>query len=256
MQPLHETTFFTAVISLSFLLAGGTFITLFYINAPYGRHIRQGWGPRVPDRLGWLVMESLSALLFAWLFLLGDAPKSLPLFVFLGMWEAHYFHRAFIYPFSIADGRKFMPVLIPLMALGFNAGNAYLNGEYLFSLSGGYPVAWITDPRFIIGLGLFAAGYATNRWADRALLKLRAPGETGYKIPYGGLFKWISCPNYFGEIIEWIGWAVATWSLPGLTFAVWTVANLVPRARAHHAWYRANFADYPEGRKALIPGVW
>jgi len=112
MQPLHETTFFTAVISLSFLLAGGTFITLFYINAPYGRHIRQGWGPRVPDRLGWLVMESPSALLFAWLFLLGDAPKSLPLFVFLGMWEAHYFHRAFIYPFSIADGRKFMPVLV------------------------------------------------------------------------------------------------------------------------------------------------
>ena len=88
------------------------------------------------------------------------------------------------------------------------------------------------------------------------LRNLRKPDESGYRIPYGGLYRWISCPNYFGEIITWVGWAVATWSLPGLAFAVWTIANLAPRARAHHIWYREHFSDYPTERKALMPGVW
>ena len=108
----------------------------------------------------------------------------------------------------------------------------------------------------MIGLILFLAGYGVNRWADLTLRGLRRPGETGYKIPYGGLFRWVSCPNYLGEIVEWFGWALTTWSLPGLAFALWTVANLAPRARAHHAWYHDHFPDYPPERKALIPGIW
>jgi protein-S-isoprenylcysteine O-methyltransferase Ste14 len=67
------------------------------------------------------------------------------------------------------------------------------------------------------------------------------------------MFEMISCANYFGEIVEWLGWAVLTWSLAGLTFALWTAANLVPRARAHHEWYRMHFPDYPDRRKAIIP---
>jgi hypothetical protein len=43
------------------------------------------------------------------------------------------------------------------------------------------------------------------------------------------------------------------WSLPALSFAIWTAANLAPRALSHHAWYRARFADYPKQRRALIP---
>ncbi|MGB2854987.1 MAG: 3-oxo-5-alpha-steroid 4-dehydrogenase, partial [Dehalococcoidia bacterium] len=91
--------------------------------------------------------------------------------------------------------------------------------------------------------------------SDGILRRLRTPGETGYKIPRGGLFERVSCANYFGEIIEWCGWAIATWSLPGLAFAVWTAANLVPRARAHHKWYPSQFPDYPQQRRALIPFV-
>ncbi|MBE0697758.1 MAG: DUF1295 domain-containing protein, partial [Anaerolineaceae bacterium] len=132
----------------------------------------------------------------------------------------------------------------------------YINGRYLFTLSGGYPASWISDPRFIVGAGLFIAGMFTNRWADTILRGLRKPGEGGYRIPRGGLFELVSCPNYLGEIIEWIGWAVATWSLAGLAFAIWTFANLAPRAYVHHAWYHKNFPSYPSRRKALIPGLW
>ena len=149
-----------------------------------------------------------------------------------------------------------MPLTIVLMAFAFNIGNTYINGRYLFSLSGGYPESWISSPQMLVGLLLFISGFMINRWADRILQNLRKHGGTRYKIPYGGLYRWISCPNYFGEIIEWTGWAIATWSLPGLAFALWTFANLAPRARAHHTWYHKHFPDYPGERKALIPRVW
>ena len=247
---------YNALLRLSFALAGVIFAALFFISAPYGRHVRREWGPAVPNHIGWMVMDAPASVVFALCFVAGSAPKNLTAIIFLGLWEAHYVHRAFIYPFQIADGRKKMPVLVILMGFIFNCGNAYLNGAYLFSLSGGYPMQWLTDPRFITGAGLFVLGFTINRRADRLLRRLRAPGETGYKIPYGGLFERVSCPNYLGEIIEWSGWALATWSFPGLSFAAWTFANLVPRARAHHRWYWENFPNYPRKRKALIPGVW
>ncbi|MEJ2006114.1 MAG: methyltransferase, partial [Cyclobacteriaceae bacterium] len=74
--------------------------------------------------------------------------------------------------------------------------------------------------------------------------------------PEGGLFRWVSCPHYFGEILEWSGWAVLTWSLPGFAFALFTFANLAPRAIAHHRWYKEKYENYPANRKALIPLIW
>jgi steroid 5-alpha-reductase/3-oxo-5-alpha-steroid 4-dehydrogenase 1 len=142
------------------------------------------------------------------------------------------------------------------MAFAYNLVNGYLNGHYLFSLSGGYPDSWLLSVRFLVGAGLFAVGYLVNRQADATLRSLRSPGESGYQIPRGGLYRWVSCPNYLGEIVEWIGWAIATWSLPGTAFALWTVVNLAPRARSHHQWYQERFPDYPDARKALVPGIW
>jgi steroid 5-alpha reductase family enzyme len=172
------------------------------------------------------------------------------------MWEAHYIHRAFIYPFTLQSVIKRMPVLITFIALIFNAGNAYLNGRYLFTFSNNYTNSWIADPRFISGFILFITGFVINRRSDNILRTLRAPNDIEYKIPFGELYQWISCPNYLGEITIWIGWAIATWSLPGFAFALWTIANLVPRARAHHKWYQEHFPEYPPKRKALLPGIW
>lgn len=240
----------------SFPLALGTFTILHFVTAPYGRHQRRGWGPLISNRLGWILMESQAAILFFILFLVGSAPKTLTAFVFLMMWEAHYLNRSLIYPFRIPNGKKRMPLTIPLLGFIFNTGNAFINGAYLFEFSEGYPSSWLIQPRTVIGILVFLMGFAINLWSDRRLLSLRPKAGDDYQIPQGGLFQWISCPNYLGEIIEWIGWAVATWSLPGLSFAIWTVANLAPRARAHHAWYRRHFPDYPSWRKRLIPGLW
>jgi 3-oxo-5-alpha-steroid 4-dehydrogenase 1 len=138
------------------------------------------------------------------------------------------------------------------MAIVFNVINAYLNARWISEL-GAYPTEWLRDPRFLVGTLLFAKGMFVNVQSDNILFRLRKPGESGYRIPRGGAYRFVSSPNYLGELIEWGGWAIATWSLAGLAFFLFTFANLVPRAIAHHKWYRATFPDYPKERRAVIP---
>ena len=76
--------------------------------------------------------------------------------------------------------------------------------------------------------------------SDTILLNLRSENK-GYQIPNGGFFKYVSYPNYFGEILEWIGFAILTWSFSGLSFALWTISNLLPRSIKHHNWYKKEF---------------
>ena len=146
-----------------------------------------------------------------------------------------------------------MPISVVVLAVIFNTVNCLLNGIWLFQINNGYGLTWLTDPRFIVGIGLFAIGMTININSDNILFSLREDGSTGYKIPRGGLFDKVSCPNYLGEITEWLGFAIATWSLPGSPFAIWTFCNLAPRAFTHHRWYKEEFPDYPTNRKALIP---
>jgi protein-S-isoprenylcysteine O-methyltransferase Ste14 len=249
--------FFRLILIVSLIVAVIVFPLLFFIAAPYGRYTRKGWGPQLPNWLGWLLMESVSSIVMLVMFIVDGAPRTITLVVFLLMWEAHYIHRAFIYPFSLQDKWKPMPIVVALMGAVFNLDNAYLNGHYLFDLGGSrYHVDWLFQLQFILGALLFIVGFVINRQADNTLRNLRSQGDLSYKIPKGGLYRYISCPNYFGEIIEWLGWAIATWSWAGLAFAIWTFANLSPRARAHHRWYHQNFKEYPAERKALLPGLW
>ncbi len=253
---MNERSLFDALILLWLVLAVAVFILLFFVTAPYGRHTRNGWGPTLGNKAGWMIMESTSALLFALFFVLGNRHNSFIALVFLTMWESHYIHRAFIYPLTLQGSGKRMPVFVVLLGLFFNSINAYLNGRYLFCFSPVHNTSWLGDPRFIVGTALFIAGFIVNRYSDSVLRALRTEEDNSYKIPYGGFYRWISSPNYLGELAIWFGFAIATWSLSGLTFAIWTAANLVPRAKANHTWYKDNFTDYPAKRHILIPGLW
>jgi protein-S-isoprenylcysteine O-methyltransferase Ste14 len=246
-----ERAFFEILRTSWFGVAVVTAFALFFLAAPYGRYQRGGWGPSIPARFGWMLMELPAALTIATCFVLRPPSSPVP-WVMLAFWEVHYLHRSLVFPFRMRGGDKPMPVTIPVLAVFFNVVNGYLNGRWL-TVFGTYDPNWLTDPRFLGGAALMAVGFAINLQADETLRNLRAPGESGYKIPQGGLYRLVSSPNYFGEILEWTGWAVLTWSLAGLSFAVWTAANLAPRALTHHRWYRREFSAYPKSRRALIP---
>ncbi len=249
-MPERTLHFYLALTEIG--IAIPTAIALLWISAPYGRHVRDGWGPTIPNRAGWILMELPACVLYAAIFFLGDHRFEVVPLVFLGFWQLHYVHRTFVFPFRLRAKGKRMPLSIPLMAIVFNSLNAYVNARWISHL-GSYDEAWLTDPRFLAGAGVFLIGMAINLHADTVLIHLRKPGETGYKIPQGGLYRWLSCPNYFGEIVEWCGWALMTWSLAGAAFAIYTAANVGPRALTNHRWYREKFDDYPKERRAVIP---
>jgi protein-S-isoprenylcysteine O-methyltransferase Ste14 len=237
-----------------FISAPVVFTLLFFFTAPYGRHFRQGWGPSVTARAGWMLMEAPALLVIGLIVASSGRKASALTLLLLGLWEIHYLYRTCLFPMLMRGSTKRFPLLLVVFAFIFNSLNGYANGMFLAA----GPVAagdFLSGLRVCVGIALFAAGFLTHIWADRDLRRLRAPGEIGYKIPRGGLWEFVSNPNYFGEITQWCGWALATWSLPGLAFAVFTVANLVPRAWANRQWYLKTFDDYPRERKSVIPFV-
>lgn len=200
-------------------------------------------------------MESPSAIVFAVVYALGrHALEPAPL-ALCALWLGHYIHRSFIFPFRMTSAKKPMPFTVAGLAIVFNVINAWLNARWISHL-GSYPTSWLWDPRFLVGAVVFFVGMAVNIQSDNILFSLRKPGEQGYKIPQGGAYKLVSMPNYLGELIEWAAWAVASWSLAGVAFFVFTFANLVPRAVANHRWYKTKFAEYPKERRAVIPWIW
>ena len=231
------------------------FLVLLFISAPYGRHTREGWGLTIPNRWGWFLMEFPALLVFTFFFLSGEDRIPPVTWIFFAAYVGHYLYRSLVYPWRTRTRGKRMPLLVALMAVVFNLVNGYFNGRYFAAFAPDYPTGWLTDPRFIAGLLMFAGGVWINQRADQRLLSLRRGGKRGYQIPRGGMFRWVSCPNFLGECIEWTGFAVMSWSPAAAVFALWTCFNLVPRALDHHRWYRATFPDYPAQRKAIIPGI-
>ena len=227
-------------------------LVLFKIRAPYGRHSSQKWGAVMDNKWGWVLMELPALLIMPIIALYGNSQKTDLTYLLIGLWIFHYTYRTLIFPFKLKTNNKKMPLVIVFSAVFFNAVNGMLNGYFL-----GYLNTASIDlfgPGIYIGLALFIYGMVLNHKSDNKLISLRKR-DTGYHIPQGGLFNKISCPNHFGEIIEWTGFAVIAFNISALTFAIWTACNLIPRALNHHAWYKESFEEYPKNRRAVIPYI-
>tara|TARA_Y100001970_G_scaffold3377_1_gene3889 strand:+ start:8087 stop:8845 length:759 start_codon:yes stop_codon:yes gene_type:complete len=230
------------------------FLTLFFITAPYGRHNKK-MGPMMSGKWGWIIQEIISPLTFAHFFIRGDSIKTPEMWIFFILWVGHYFNRSIIFPFR-QKYAKDTAVIVVISAISFNIINGFINGYYLGSaeLSQNQYTDYFQSYNFILGLIIFISGAYINIRSDEILFNLRKEND-GYKIPQSFLYKYISCPNYFGEIIEWTGFAIMVWNVPGFVFVLWTIFNLVPRAVSHHKWYKERFSDYPSSRKAIIPFI-
>lgn len=235
-----------AVVTLLFLLFSK-------IRAPYGRHVRSGWGKEIANHWGWFWMELPAFLIFPLLTIFGPREKDTLTWILVSLWTLHYFNRTIVFPFRLRTRGKKMPLTIVFSAVFFNGMNGFLNGYFLGFLApmDASHLSW----NVLLGIAIFFIGMVINQVTDSKLIALRKENQ-GYQIPRKWLFDFISCPNHFGEIIEWSGFALAAMSLPALTFAIWTACNLIPRALDHHRWYREKFAEYPKERKAIFPFLW
>lgn len=89
----------------------------FRIAAPYGRHTKTSWGPMIDNRVGWLVMEVPSLIIFSYFIITGNGFtldfRGLLCFSFAG----HYIYRALIFPMLIRTTNKKMPLAIATSAI-------------------------------------------------------------------------------------------------------------------------------------------
>ncbi|XP_006168595.1 3-oxo-5-alpha-steroid 4-dehydrogenase 2 [Tupaia chinensis] len=231
-------------------------LVLYYAEpSAYGKHTESliPMAISLPARTAWFLQELPSfAVAVGFLALQPHSLFAPPGTVLLCLFCAHYFYRTFIYSL-LTRGRPFPAVLL-FRGIVFCIGNGVLQGYYL-TYCAEYPEEWYTDIRFSFGVFLFILGMGINIHSDWILRQLRKPGEVIYRIPEGGLFTYVSGANFLGEIIEWIGYAVASWSLPALAFAFFSLCFLGLRAFHHHRFYLKMFEDYPKSRKALIPFI-
>ncbi len=256
-------TLYDTLLLIGFAMAAMVFIFNKYGTAQYGgRFGKTGDGLKLCSKAGWVLMEIPALIFFPVFFFMGkNAMNPVPLF-FLGIWMMHYTNRALITPMLMRPSAKASgSFALNVVVLGWVtlALHSYLNARYISELGTHYTADWFSDPRFFIGLAIYLFGFIGNIYSDTILRNLRSknpsPDEPRYKIPYGFLFKWVSCPQYLCEIISFLGLAIMTWNLGATYVLAITMANLVPRALITHRWFKKNFDEYPKERKAVFPGI-
>ncbi len=245
---------YTTLLIAILVMAAFTYYGAVRNISPYGRHLTSDATMKtLPSSIAWPLFECPQLFAFAatfWLTAAEHSPVAITLFV---LWQAHYLHRGILYPLRRNDQGKRFPVLNVVMGFLFNLMNGYVNGYAVSHAEHLLGNSWFASPWFVVGLIVAVGGWLINFQADTILIKLRSDGSTGYKIPYGGFFRYVSSANYFGEILLWCGWAMMSHTAAGVVFVLFTLSNLYPRAISSHRWYLEKFPDYPKERKAIIP---
>uniref|UniRef100_A0A914CT89 Steroid 5-alpha reductase C-terminal domain-containing protein n=1 Tax=Acrobeloides nanus TaxID=290746 RepID=A0A914CT89_9BILA len=136
------------------------------------------------------------------------------------MFVGHYFQRTFIYGLNVRGGKP-LPLEMAIGVFAMIAFDGYLQSYYHLFESVQYPRGHMFSLTSILG----------------------------------GMFEYVSGANFFGEIVEWLGFALYAQSLPALAVFIGSASNIGPRAWSHHQDYLQKFKDYPKNRKALIPFV-
>jgi len=257
-------TLYDTLLIGGFLYAGLILLSSLFGTAAYGGRFgsQASKGIKLGSKAGWVLMELPGLIVFPVVYFLGaNADQVVPLF-FLALWMMHYSNRALITPLLM----RVQPGTTASFSLGVVfAGwltlflHGYFNAAFLTQFGTQYTTEWFSDPRFIIGLCIYAMGFTLNIHSDSVLRNLRSkkpsPDEPRYKIPYGGGFRWVSCPQYLGEILSFTGFAIMVWNLGAVFVLAITAANLIPRALYTHKWFKKTFDDYPSNRRAIFPGI-
>ncbi|MCP5044390.1 MAG: 3-oxo-5-alpha-steroid 4-dehydrogenase [bacterium] len=255
---------FDTALGIGFAIAAVTAVAACFIETPYGRFADKSYGVSLDPRLGWFLMELPASLAFVYFFFRGQDPYApFALFV-LFVWVVHYANRGFVMPalMRVPVGQKSsFSLMVVVIGWVVTSLHGYLSATFAATFAAREGFDWFTDPRFIVGVSIYYAAFFANLHSDHVVRNLRtkeevAAGIKAYRVPQGGLFRYVSSPSYLTELAFWAGFALFTWSLPGLYILLVSAANLVPRAISTDAWYRERFPNYPPERKILIPWVW
>ena len=250
---------FTYLLWVMSFLAIVVFICLYFITAGYGQFRTKRWGYSIDNRVAWFLMEAPVFFVMLIIWCRAGFPFHLPELILLGLFLVHYFQRSFVFP-CLMKGHSRMPLSIMMIGIIFNVINGIMQGGGLFwfpipayTQGASYLLRW----NAIVGIIVFLFGMIVNCHSDYVIRHLRQPGETRHYLPQAGFYRYVTSANYFGELVEWIGFAIAAANPAAWVFALWTGANLIPRAHAIHRKYHEEFGDEAVGtRRRIIPLVY
>ncbi|KEP63393.1 UNVERIFIED_CONTAM: 3-oxo-5-alpha-steroid 4-dehydrogenase [Hammondia hammondi] len=234
-----------------------TVVGQIFIRAPWGKFREDAksrvWGPSVPCAVAWMVQECPSFFIPFSVLVGTEWLAGRPINKFLlVLFTTHYAHRSLVYPARLYVHTRYqknqsMPLGISALAVLFCAFNGMIQSWSAISFDYSSEISTL------------------NIRSDYILMKLRVTNDritpnpvhsAAYRIPEGLWFNYVSCANYFGEICEWAGYAIACNTYVALSFAVFTLCFLTSRGVQVHRWYLQHFEErYPSGRKAVIPFI-
>lgn len=260
MDNFYSLEFFNNFLFVMALVCFVIFIALYFVDAGYGKMRTEKWGPAINNKVGWFLMEAPVFVIVLYLWAQSSVKWQIPYVIFLLIFEFHYFQRSFIFPFLLKGNSK-MPVAIMLLSVIWNIINGYVQGYWLFHLAPmyrPYGAQWMSSWPFIIGVSIFIIGWLINMHSDHVIRHLRQPGDTNHYMPKKGLYRLVTSANYLGEITEWLGWAILTWSWAGALFFLLTCSNLVPRANSIYHRYAEEFPKEFDSKrlKRIIPFIY
>lgn len=248
------------------------FVSLFFVRLYYGKFYRSNLEeincfqrllrkifPVISSRKAWIIQGSpgvFVTLFYVWYAYSNITFKKLlvifPFFI-------HYFHRSFIFPFCIYSFAD-IPLEITIMIFISCFFNAIMVNRSIFYFSNYDEEFWLL---YIFGMISFGIGAFINLFSDYSMVKQRSKDIHGlngqYIIPRGFLFDYISCPNYFGEIIEWFSFIVISSSFSSFVCFITKISFLFPRAIQTNEWYKENFENEFNNdndlskRRAILP---
>ncbi len=262
MDYLLQVDTYNLVLKIAFVYVALIIIGGFIMPAPYGKLSKGDVGFNFSPKWGWFLMELPATVSFIVFYFAGENRfEAVPL-IFLGIWLLHYGNRGFVFPMlmRVAKGATgSFSVMIVVAGWFVTSLHGYLNAVFISEISDQFTNEWLTDPRFIIGLIIYFTGFTLNVHSDAIIRNLRSKaevenGDKVYRIPEGGLFKYVTNASYLTELISFTGFAIATWNLGAVFVLLVSAANLIPRAFQQHKWYKEKFGDeYPKERKVIIP---
>jgi len=170
------------------------------------------------------------------------------------LWMTHYTKRLLETIFVHEFGTLTMPVF-----------NLFKNCLYYwgFAAAVGYNVNIPTDHdlapwHLYLGFPWFCIFMILNFICHMQLKYMRRPGCNDFVIPHGGLFEYITCPNYFCEIMTWVGFNILTGFTPaGVLFNICGTAQMIQWATQRKAKFIKLFGDkWPRKRYVLFPFIY
>ncbi|EAY19665.1 3-oxo-5-alpha-steroid 4-dehydrogenase family protein [Trichomonas vaginalis G3] len=157
--------------------------------------------------------------------------------------------RGLIYPFFKGNSRRW-----PSTVLGYYFGvNILISILQARTLMMEY---WGFGGILIYALtGIWCISFLVNCYYDIHLATRKNKKKRGYSVVTLGLFKKVAAANYSFELIMTISWALlCNLSIGVLAILIWTLPNIVLRARHIQQWEKNHFTNVPLKKTPLIPG--